>query len=114
MGQAEELQTRHAQYYLAWAEEAARHLAGAGEEVWLDRLEQEHDNLRAALDWTLGQGMYEQAASMCVALLRFWDLRGYWSEGRNRLAAILTAEAAPNLPAQVHAQAARGAGRPAA
>jgi predicted ATPase len=74
------LHARHAEYYLAWAEAVARQLSGADEEAALDRLEQEYDNLRAVLDWALGQESHEVAARMMVALLRFWNLCGYWSE----------------------------------
>ena len=104
------LQTRHAQYYLAWAEAVAQQLPGAEEKAGLDRLEQEYDNLRAVLDWAQGQGAHEPAARMMVALLRFWDLRGYWSEGRRRLEAVLR-QAGDTLPAPVRAAVALGAGR---
>src|SRR5207248_10980922 len=47
----EALRGRHRDYYLALAEEAKEKLLGAQQQEWLERLEREHDNLRAALDW---------------------------------------------------------------
>jgi DNA-binding CsgD family transcriptional regulator/tetratricopeptide (TPR) repeat protein len=50
--------------------------------VWLERLEAEHDNLRAALSWTLGRREAEPALRLAGALWRFWTTRGYYEEGR--------------------------------
>jgi len=81
----------HADYYLALAEEAFRHLTSAQAITWLERLEQERENLLAALQWGLerkdkpageaGSGI-ELAARLNRVLSRFWGLRGYLSEGR--------------------------------
>ncbi|TMD56258.1 MAG: tetratricopeptide repeat protein, partial [Chloroflexi bacterium] len=64
-------------------------LGGPQQGVWLDRLEREHDNLRAALQWTIEQGeaggSMEMALRLGGALRRFWWGRGHWSEGRNFL-----------------------------
>jgi predicted ATPase/DNA-binding CsgD family transcriptional regulator/predicted negative regulator of RcsB-dependent stress response len=71
----------HAVHYLQLAETAA---ADAEESVsgrWLDRLEREHDNLRAALEWTLEAGAEEIALRFCCALSSFWQARGYLAEG---------------------------------
>ena len=56
-GEAEEIARAHAAYYLTLAEEAGPHLIGAELRDWLDRLELEHANLRAALDWALRGGV---------------------------------------------------------
>jgi len=75
----------HAEYYLGLAEEAEVHLEGAQQVVWLARLEHEHANLRAALDWLLEQHESEMALRLSGALFRFWEARRYLSEGRHFL-----------------------------
>ncbi len=70
----------HAEYYLGLAEEAEAHLEGAEQVVWLERLEREHANLRAALDWSLEQHAGEMALRLSGALFRFWEARRYLSE----------------------------------
>ncbi|MGQ0602049.1 MAG: LuxR C-terminal-related transcriptional regulator [Anaerolineales bacterium] len=75
----------HAAYYLTFAEEAERELTGADQKSWLQRLEREQDNLRAALHWALEHGEVEFAQRMAGALQPFWFRRGHWSEGRRWL-----------------------------
>ncbi len=72
----------HAKYYLGLAEEAETHLEGAEQVMWLERLEREHANLHAALDWSLEQHESEMALRLSGALCRFWQARWYLSEGR--------------------------------
>ena len=85
-GEAEELRRLHAEYFLALAEEAESGVEGAQQAVWLERLEEEHDNIRTALSWSLGQGGdAELALRMGAALGEFWYLRGYLGEGRRWL-----------------------------
>jgi predicted ATPase/DNA-binding CsgD family transcriptional regulator len=79
---AESVGRRHAQYFLALAEEAEPRLWGPEDEAWLERLEAEHDNLRAALCWTLGRREAEMALRLAGALWGFWITRGYYEEGR--------------------------------
>jgi predicted ATPase/class 3 adenylate cyclase len=81
--EADKLRRRHAEHFLALAEEAEPHLRQASGE-WLDRLEAEHDNIRAALDW-LEQADTALAARLTAAVWRFWSLRGHLAEGRRRL-----------------------------
>jgi predicted ATPase len=73
----------HAEYCLALAEEAELHNWGEEQKVWLDRLEQNHDNLRAALAWVLANGEVELALRLASALCWFWGCRGYY-EDRHR------------------------------
>jgi predicted ATPase/transcriptional regulator with XRE-family HTH domain len=73
---------RHAACYLALAEDAAAALAGPAAAGWLVRLDTEHDNLRAALRWTLDRGDRVTALRLAGALWRFWAQRGHLSEGR--------------------------------
>src|SRR5207245_5832709 len=99
----------HAGYYLALAEAAEPQLTGAQQEVWLARLEREHDNLRAALLWTLEQKDAEGALRLAGALWWFWKLRSYLSEGRRWLEEALAASAGgPTSPSR--AKALTGAG----
>ena len=89
-GEAEKLRRLHADYFLALTEEAESGVEGPQQAVWLERLEEEHDNMRAALSWSLGQEEdAELALRMGAALGEFWDLRGYWSEGRRWLEEVL-------------------------
>src|SRR5215204_3556721 len=90
-GEAEDLRRLHARYFLALAEEAEPALEGSQQQVWLDRLEEEHDNMRTVLSWSLGQGQDAELALRIGAVLgEFWYLRGYWSEGRRWLEEALT------------------------
>ncbi len=90
----------HAAYYLRLAEEADVWLWGPQLFAWLERLEREHDNLRAALAWSLepapgeaaGQRM-EMALRLVAALHRFWFSHGHFSEGRTFLERALAASA---------------------
>jgi predicted ATPase/DNA-binding SARP family transcriptional activator/DNA-binding CsgD family transcriptional regulator len=86
-GEAEAIGSRHAEFFLALAEEAEPELKGPQQVEWLDRLETEHDNLRAALSWSLGRGA-DLGPRMAVALCLFWYTRGYLSEGRTYLEAV--------------------------
>jgi predicted ATPase/DNA-binding SARP family transcriptional activator/DNA-binding CsgD family transcriptional regulator len=79
---AESVRRRHAEYFLALAEEAEPELWGPEDKAWLERLEAEHDNLRAALSWTLERREAEPALRLAGALWRFWITRGYYEEGR--------------------------------
>jgi predicted ATPase/DNA-binding XRE family transcriptional regulator len=80
-GQEEAVRDTHAVFCLALAESAGPHLTEAGALRWLDRLEREHDNLRAALHWTLDSGQVKLVLRLGGALFRFWRKRGYPAEG---------------------------------
>jgi non-specific serine/threonine protein kinase len=84
-GEVAILRRSHRDWYLNFAERAASQVLGAEQAEWFDRLEVEHDNLRAALAWSLECGEAEKAARVGVALYRFWQVRGYMSEGRSFL-----------------------------
>ncbi len=71
----------HADYFLHLAEEAEPALKGPLLIDWLERLEREHDNLRAALQWSLESGRGEVALRLGIALERFWVVRGQRNEG---------------------------------
>jgi predicted ATPase/DNA-binding CsgD family transcriptional regulator/DNA-binding XRE family transcriptional regulator len=76
---------RAAAYFLALAERAEPHLSGPEQQAWLDRLEADHDNLRAALAWTVDAGEAETGLRLATALAHFWYVRGHPSEGREWL-----------------------------
>ena len=80
-GEAEAIGRQHAEFFLALAEEAEPELSKPQQAKWLDRLEAEHDNLRAALSWALEREI-DLGPRMAGALCRFWHTRGYLSEGR--------------------------------
>jgi predicted ATPase/class 3 adenylate cyclase len=88
-GEQDELRNRHARAYLVLAEEAAGYLPGGSQVPWLDRLEADHDNLRAALRWAIESGDVETAQRLGTALWRFWQIRGFIAEGTDTLNAIL-------------------------
>ena len=90
VGEDGPVRDRHADYYLALAEAAEPGLLGAGQLAWLDRLEREHDNLRAALDWLRAQGDAEGAARLAASLGRFWFISGHLAEGRRWLEPVLS------------------------
>src|SRR5207244_4726578 len=71
-------------YFLALAERAEPELRRPTVLEWLDRLEAEHDNLRAALDWA-GDADPRGYAGLAGALHEFWDMRGHFTEGFERL-----------------------------
>jgi len=103
-GEAEEIHRGHAAYFLALAEEAEPKLAGPEQLAWLKRLEAEHDNLRTALGWALESGGAdaELGLRLAVALERFWNMRGYWTEGRRWLEKTL--EKSGDVPAPLRAK----------
>ncbi|MGH2572460.1 MAG: ATP-binding protein, partial [Actinomycetota bacterium] len=92
--EAEELRRRHAERFLALAEEAEPNLRGSPGK-WLDRLEREHDNLRAALDRLQASGESELLLRLAGALSRFWYMRGHLAEGRRRLGSALRTDRHP-------------------
>ena len=99
--EADELRQRHAQHFLALAEEAEPNLVEYSGE-WLGRLERELDNLRAALDRLGAFGETELVLRLAGALSRFWDERGHLAEGRRRLETALNADRRPT-PARARA-----------
>jgi predicted ATPase/class 3 adenylate cyclase len=84
-GECEDIEERRSMAFLDLAEEAAPELAGADQRRWLDRLEREHDNLRATLMWAASRPAPELAVRIAFALWRFWQKRGYLNEARGRL-----------------------------
>ncbi len=87
----------HARYFLALAEQAGPELQGPKQAAWLERLEQEHDNLRAALEWVLEEVTDEEAKArrelamrVSAVLEALWAMHGHYSEARTFLERVLT------------------------
>src|SRR5439155_6899710 len=99
-GEAAEVRRQHARFFLALAEAAEAELTRADQLLWLDRLEREHDNLRAALAWSIESGKVELGLRLGCALEGFWQVRGYQREGQDRLRRLLAQPggAAPGYP----------------
>lgn len=87
-GEAADIRDRHARAVVDLAERAQPHLTGEDQRIWLDHLEAEHDNVRAALDWATAAPRPDLAARLAYACWRFWQQRGYLIEARARVDAI--------------------------
>jgi predicted ATPase/class 3 adenylate cyclase/DNA-binding CsgD family transcriptional regulator len=88
-GESATLRRQHRDWYRDLAELGDSRLRGPEESVWLARLEVEHDNLRAALEWSKGDDGANSELRLARALEWFWYLAGHWSEGRARLEEVL-------------------------
>jgi non-specific serine/threonine protein kinase len=88
-GETEAVRRRHALWFRDLAEQAAPELQGPHLLAWLDRLEREHANLRAAVRWCQAQGEVELGLRLAGALREFWRHRGQPTEARAWLAALL-------------------------
>jgi predicted ATPase/class 3 adenylate cyclase len=95
-GEAEAMRRQHATFFLQLAEESLPKMNSAEQSIWLKRLEADHDNLRAAMQWLLEQEGTEQKREMAlrlgVALQWFWFNRGYIREGQIFLEWVLGAQ----------------------
>ncbi|MBI4497726.1 MAG: tetratricopeptide repeat protein [Chloroflexi bacterium] len=107
-GEDDAVRDAHAAYALALAEEAEHRLTSPEQRTWLERLDREHSNLRAALRWLQEQGRADRALRLGSALWRFWLTRGHLGEGRRWIEASLASSA--DVPARVRAKALNGAG----
>src|SRR5262249_52488164 len=84
-GELEALRLRHAAFFQALAAEAEPQLRGPEQTRWLAGLDADHDNLRAALEYSLNAQNPEAGLTIAAALIRFWRVRGYWTEGQRWL-----------------------------
>ena len=107
-GLAEQARDNHHAFFLALAEEAEPHLVHAEGEAWVKRLEADHDNLRAALEWAMIGSAPEPALRLAGELWRFWYIRLYVTEAGQWLRRALAkdGEASP----RARAKAVSGAG----
>jgi len=100
----------HALWFVDWAERASVHVTGAQQAHWLDVVERENSNLRAALDWCFEEeDRIDSALRMGAAMQWPWVIRGYLREGRERLEAI-AARAETLEPSSMLANVVQGAG----
>jgi predicted ATPase/transcriptional regulator with XRE-family HTH domain len=105
------MRTHHAAFYLRLAEQASSGLRGSEQIAWMQRLDREQDNLRAALQWAKEHGDGATGVRLAVAIIRFWEVRGYLSEGRHWLTTMLTGQGMVPLTPALRTQALLHAGR---
>jgi predicted ATPase/DNA-binding CsgD family transcriptional regulator len=99
---------QHARYFIGKSVEAALVWSTPHEGKWLDWLETQHNNLRATLEWSLTHDPSAQTSLELIAhLARFWELRGYFGEGRAWLSKALNL-AGSNVHTKAHADACFG------
>ena len=102
---------RHCDYFLKFAEDAEQGILGSEQALWMRRLDAEHNNLRAALEWSLSaNGRAEKGLRLAGALGRYWDDRGYFSEGQ-RWCTQLLSKTDPRGPSVERAKALRALAR---
>lgn len=100
----------HADYFTKMAEKSYEEIWGKNQEDWIEWLETEHDNLRAAMDWMAQEEhAHEMYLRLAGSLWRFWGVRGYIYEGRNRIEKALFLN--PHAPKYLRANGLRGAGK---
>ena len=87
---AEEIRERHARWTAAFVERAEGRLEDADQDLWLDRLVEEHDDIRAALGWSIAHANVELALTIAGSAATFWWIKGHWAEGRRWLSAALS------------------------
>jgi len=96
-GERDEIRRRHAATFLALAERAAPELTASDRRAWLDRLEEELDNLRAVRTWAVETGDAETGLRLVAAVWRFWQSHGHLAEGRDTADVLLALTAPPAL-----------------
>jgi non-specific serine/threonine protein kinase len=101
-GETEIVRERHAAFFAALAWEARPELTGVDQLTWLDRLELEHNTVRAAMNWLLERGDYERVARIGWGIFHFWIIRGHTDEGRLWMERALAG--ALSLPLDARAQ----------
>jgi predicted ATPase/DNA-binding CsgD family transcriptional regulator len=104
-GEEGQVRERHAGYYLALAEEAEPELKRERQVAWLERLERDRGNLRAAMTWLLRQGEPERIARFGWALWLFWGIRAHFAEGRRWMEQTLSAKDSAATSASARAKA---------
>ena len=107
-GELASARDRHAEYCMSFGTRESRRLAEVIDAAVLQRIDAEHDNLRAALGWFVDSGRLDPGLELAAALARFWTVRGYYGEGRDWYRRLL-AGAGAQQPGVLH-KAMGGAG----
>jgi predicted ATPase/class 3 adenylate cyclase/DNA-binding CsgD family transcriptional regulator len=107
-GELEALRKRHAAHFLAMAEATAARLEAAPQVAMLTALEDDHDNLRTALQWLLATDDRDGALRLVVAMTSFWTLHGHYAEAQTWFRRVL--DQGPRGPSQLRARAVWGLG----
>jgi predicted ATPase/DNA-binding NarL/FixJ family response regulator len=102
-GESDVLHAQHAGYFLTLAEKAEQELRGPRQGEWLERLDAEHDNMRAALKWSIEHEEVEIALALGGALMHFWRMHGQAGEGRGWVEAALAKSRGTATPARAKA-----------
>ena len=114
-GEMETMRHNHLQYFADFSMETSPELWRREQVHWMDRLEQEHDNLRAALDWSLcgGCGPLTLENGMRIAgyVYQFWLVRGYWTEAWDWMLKLLTSPYAGEVSPEIRNQLNNSAGK---
>ncbi len=105
---ADAIGRRHAEWFLALAEEAEPFLRGAEQASWLQRMEDEHENLRSSLDWFSDHGDVDGEVRLAGTLWLFWYMHGHVTEARRRMRSAL--DVSPDEPSEARAHLLYGAG----
>jgi predicted ATPase/class 3 adenylate cyclase len=109
-GEHDAIRRRHAETYLAVVEGCAGQLTGPAGASWLDRLQADADNLRAALDWAVEMDEAERALRFLAAIWRFWQIRGHLHEAAERVARVMAMPGLADQPPELLARAYGAAG----
>jgi predicted ATPase len=96
--EAHTIRNRHLQAFIVLAQQAQPHLFGPARKEWLDRLEEDHDNFRAALDWAVASKDARSAMELSAGMWRFWQMRGHLHEGRRRMDGVLAMPTSGDFP----------------
>ena len=107
-GQLSQVRRRHASFFLEFVESIEPGPQKPNLSAWMKELEEEHDNLRTALQWALENDEIEHALRIAGAVWRFWQIHGHVEEGSKWMSAIL--EHAEKQPSTARAKALWGAG----
>ena len=107
-GETRHLRDRHADAVLALVQRTGGAALNHG--PWLDKLEEEHDNIRAAIDHLILTGQTERAAGLVFAVWRFWHMRGHVVEGRRRVDRVLAMDGWTDPPSEARLRAYEAAG----
>lgn len=94
-GEEGTVRDRHLSFFTEWMEKAEPKLRGPEQIEWWDRIEIEHDNMRAALDWSLGSSAAQLGLRLAGTAFWFWKPRSYWREGLDWLKSSLARASTP-------------------